>query len=109
MVDQVRLLLIRTEAAMSEQRTKAEREKARQLRKSEWWRRKLHEPICYYCQEPQTRATVTMDHLVPIAEGGSSNKSNIVVACKTCNSRKKDQGLVEWLLMSDGDEKDNSC
>lgn len=30
-----------------------------------------------------------MDHKIPIARGGKSNKGNVVVCCKACNNEKK--------------------
>ncbi len=44
-----------------------------------------------------------MDHKVPIARGGRSTKSNVVVCCKNCNSEKQAQTVVEKLL-SEGDD-----
>jgi 5-methylcytosine-specific restriction protein A len=29
-----------------------------------------------------------MDHLIPIIRGGHSDRSNVVVSCKACNSKK---------------------
>jgi 5-methylcytosine-specific restriction endonuclease McrA len=37
-----------------------------------------------------------MDHLVPLARGGKSTKGNVVPACKTCNSQKKQLLPMEW-------------
>lgn len=37
-----------------------------------------------------------MDHIVPLIRGGKSVKSNIVTACKTCNSQKKHLLPIEW-------------
>jgi len=31
--------------------TKKEREKARALRKTSWWKEKLQKGICYYCEK----------------------------------------------------------
>lgn len=39
-----------------------------------------------------------MDHLVPIARGGKSNKKNCVPACKDCNSKKGHKMSVEITL-----------
>ena len=37
-----------------------------------------------------------MDHIVPIARGGKSVKSNVVTACKECNNEKKQRLPMEW-------------
>jgi 5-methylcytosine-specific restriction endonuclease McrA len=41
---------------------------------------------CVYCKKPQQR--LTMDHLTPLSKGGAHTASNIVPACRSCNSRK---------------------
>lgn len=82
--------------AMSEPQMKREKERARHLRQSEWWLRKVHKGFCYYCHRQVGRAHLTMDHVVPISRGGRSNKGNIVPACKECNTKKKYLVPVEW-------------
>jgi hypothetical protein len=42
---------------------------------------------CVYCGKQAQR--LTMDHLTPIARGGSHTVSNVVPACRSCNSRKR--------------------
>lgn len=37
-----------------------------------------------------------MDHLVPVVRGGRSVQSNVVPACKECNSKKKYLLPMEW-------------
>ncbi|MFY0689438.1 MAG: HNH endonuclease [Cyclobacteriaceae bacterium] len=44
----------------------------------------------YECQYCGTRKDLTIDHLVPRSLGGKSNWTNLVTACKGCNSRKGD-------------------
>ncbi|MDP7176128.1 MAG: HNH endonuclease signature motif containing protein, partial [SAR324 cluster bacterium] len=39
---------------------------------------------------------LTMDHLVPLARGGRSVKSNLVPCCKSCNTQKKNLLTIEW-------------
>jgi 5-methylcytosine-specific restriction protein A len=79
-------------------RLKAERGKARELRKTQWWKDKIREGLCHYCQKKFKPADLTMDHLVPLARGGRSVKNNLVPACKACNSEKKLSTPVDLLL-----------
>jgi len=65
-----------------EEFVKKEREKARKLRKTRWWRRQLQRGICYYCGRKFRPSELTMDHKIPLSRGGTSDRSNIVVACK---------------------------
>jgi 5-methylcytosine-specific restriction endonuclease McrA len=73
-----------------------EKEKARSLRRSAWWMRKLSEGVCYYCREKVGSRNLTMDHVIPLSRGGKSLKGNIVACCKECNNRKKYLIPVEW-------------
>lgn len=73
-----------------------EKSKARELRKSRWWRATIAKGICYYCNIRVGAAALTMDHVVPLARGGTSSKNNIVPACKSCNTRKKTLLPLEW-------------
>ncbi len=82
----------------SEEKIKREREKARQLKKTNWWKKKLNQGQCYYCGKDFDPAFLTMDHLVPVVRGGQSIKNNLVVACRKCNSKKKHKTLVEIRL-----------
>jgi 5-methylcytosine-specific restriction enzyme A len=75
---------------------KREKEKARKLRRSEWWLRRINQGICYYCKKKVGREQLTMDHMVPLSRGGKSRKGNIVPACKECNSKKKYLLPIEW-------------
>jgi 5-methylcytosine-specific restriction protein A len=75
---------------------KREKIKAQKLRKSQWWKRKRSEGICYFCRKKFPPGELTMDHLIPLIRGGKSNKENIVPACKECNSKKKYLLPIEW-------------
>lgn len=77
---------------------KVERQKARELRASSWWKQKLNEGICYYCEGKFAASDLTMDHKVPLARGGKSTKGNCVLACKECNTEKKHLTPAEMLL-----------
>lgn len=80
---------------------KREKEKARELRKTQWWQQKIANAECYYCHRILTPKEATMDHIVPISRGGRSTKGNIVVACKQCNTDKKDLVAVEWKVFEE--------
>lgn len=69
--------------------TSKERKKARELRKSQWWKNLIQKGICHYCQKTFPPKDLSMDHLVPISRGGKSNKGNLVPACLSCNTNKK--------------------
>jgi 5-methylcytosine-specific restriction enzyme A len=75
---------------------KRERAKARELRASGWWKRRISTGVCYYCRREVGAKTLTMDHIVPLGRGGRSVRGNVVPACKPCNDRKKALLPVEW-------------
>lgn len=75
---------------------RVERNKARELRQSQWWQRKVSKGVCHYCKKPTPPKNLTMDHSVPLARGGRTTKGNIVPCCKTCNTRKKQLLPMEW-------------
>ena len=80
----------------SDEHRKREKDKARDLRKSQWWKQKIQRTACYYCGCDLDSTSATMDHVVPISQGGRSTKGNVVPACKGCNNKKKDLNAVEW-------------
>lgn len=83
-------------ADRAESELRKERSIARELRKSAWWKRKCAEGRCYYCGARVPAKDLTMDHLVPLVRGGRSIKSNLVAACKECNTKKKYLLPFEW-------------
>ncbi len=83
-------------STVTEQEIKKEKQKARDLRKSQWWSRKCAKGKCYYCGIEIPPRELTMDHVVPIIRGGKSAKNNLVPACKDCNSKKKHSLPLEW-------------
>jgi 5-methylcytosine-specific restriction endonuclease McrA len=49
--------------------------------------------ICYLCgREAQSP---TMDHVIPVSLGGPHTRVNVRLACRSCNSRKRQQLLPE--------------
>lgn len=74
-----------------------EKQKAREIRKSQWWKNRRAINICHYCETPTPARQLTMDHVVPLARGGRSVKSNLVPCCKSCNKQKKNLLPIEWV------------
>ena len=75
---------------------KRERAKARELRASGWWKRRIADGLCYYCRRSVGAKALTMDHIVPLGRGGRSVRGNVAPACKACNDRKKALLPIEW-------------
>jgi len=50
--------------------------------------------MCVYCGATNN---LTLDHIVPLASGGTHCEDNLVVACLSCNCSKQDKPLEEWL------------
>ena len=73
-----------------------ERAKARELRTSQWWKRRCAPGVCHYCGTQVGAKALTMDHLVPIVRGGRSSKGNLVPACKAATAAKKHRLAFEF-------------
>ena len=88
--------------SVSEEEIRRERQKARELRASQWWKRRRSSGLCHYCGNKFSPRSLTMDHIVPIARGGKSTKGNVVPACRDCNTKKKHRLLMEWEEYTNG-------
>ena len=75
-----------------------ERAKARELRRTNWWRAQIQKGVCHYCGGKFPPTELTMDHIVPLSRGGHSTKGNIVPCCKACNNNKKYTMPVDEIL-----------
>ena len=63
--------------------------------------------MCHYCDRPVPRPGTKggygthIDHVVPVAKGGSHDMENLVVSCKRCNREKGSKSYrdyLEWRL-----------
>lgn len=43
---------------------------------------------CFYCGKKMSERNKTIDHIVPIKNGGSNCIDNIVICCRRCNGFK---------------------
>lgn len=71
-----------------ESHQKIEKAKAREMRKSTWWKQVLGKGKCYHCEKQFKAEDLTLDHLIPIVRGGKTDKKNCVPSCKECNTKK---------------------
>ena len=49
---------------------------------------------CVYCL--RSDVPMTLDHIVPQCRGGSNLPTNLVSACRSCNSSKNKTALADW-------------
>jgi hypothetical protein len=75
------------------------------LHGAKWIRPKKREAIyvrdghrCVYCAHA-VRGALTFDHLVPRELGGTHDASNLVTACRSCNSARQNRSLRSWLFV----------
>lgn len=52
---------------------------------------------CHYCGQRLTLLEVTLDHVVPLSNGGAKGIRNIVPACVNCNRRKADRSYHSFV------------
>ena len=89
-------------------RLKKEREEAQKLKKTQWWLDLIQKGICHYCLKKFGAKELTMDHIMPLARGGTSSKGNIVPACRECNRDKKLSSPVDDIFKQLEAEKNQS-
>lgn len=54
---------------------------------------------CAYCGELLNEKTLCIDHIYPIAKGGSNWIRNLNPCCQSCNSLKRDHSLSDFRLL----------
>jgi 5-methylcytosine-specific restriction endonuclease McrA len=59
---------------------------------------RLNRGPCFYCGATEQ---ITIDHIIAIARGGVDGIGNLVPACKSCNSQKRELTIMEWKLKKD--------
>lgn len=46
---------------------------------------------CQYCAKKLIASQITIDHVIPRAQGGGTSFFNCVISCQACNSKKADR------------------
>lgn len=57
---------------------------------------------CRYCGAQPPNVTLQVDHVIPVAEGGTDDDSNLITACKDCNAGKS-KFLLSKVVPTDSD------
>jgi 5-methylcytosine-specific restriction endonuclease McrA len=81
---------------VGDEELRRERARARELRQSAWWKRRVAPGVCHYCARAVGARGLTLDHVVPLIRGGRSLRANMVPACKECNTAKRSLLAWEW-------------
>lgn len=55
---------------------------------------------CRYCNATAIKSALVVDHVIPIADGGTDDASNLVAACWECNAGKSSVPLDDGRLPS---------
>lgn len=61
----------------------------------------LKDEYCIYCG---SRENLTFDHIIPLSRGGPDITSNLVLACRKCNSSKRDKDIFYWYAIERQEE-----
>jgi 5-methylcytosine-specific restriction protein A len=86
---------------VDEEHVRREKSKVKAAKKSRWWQQKTAAGICYYCCQKFPHGELTLDHIVPLARGGTTTPGNCVPACRDCNKEKGVDTPVDVLLRKD--------
>lgn len=51
--------------------------------------------LCRYCRKKLSKNKQVIDHVVPWSRGGRNSDENLVLCCRDCNNKKRDNLLEE--------------
>ena len=57
--------------------------------------RQLHGVVpCWVCGQHVLHAAATLEHIVPLSEGGNSHQTNLAISHEVCNGQRHAKGRV---------------
>lgn len=84
--DELLAFVRRADGLREKRRRKRERRKTKDLRKKKLVQDAVKR--CHWCRMFLTDASATIEHLIPIEDGGSTVGTNVRWACKECNNAR---------------------
>lgn len=51
--------------------------------------------LCFFCGMDMVKKEITIEHLLPISDGGNNNIKNLCLACENCNKEVGNMAIVE--------------
>lgn len=51
----------------------------------------------YRCTNCNSHKNLCVDHKTPISKGGDNHESNLQTLCRSCNCKKRNKTMAEWL------------
>jgi len=60
-------------------------------------RKKIYERDGYKCRKCGDTEWLTIDHVIPLAKGGTNRENNLITLCKKCNQEKGTEILHEFI------------
>lgn len=85
------LLLVNSIIAVKGENRRIQKKTVPPLNNQELFRRDHH--TCLYCGKAMKQILLTRDHVIPLSKGGRDVWSNVVTACRRCNTHKGDKIL----------------
>ena len=65
--------------------------------------RQLHGVVpCWVCGEHVTREAATLEHILPLSQGGNSHAENLAISHEVCNGQRHAAGAVPASAESPG-------
>lgn len=55
------------------------------------------EYTCQYCGKQDNRRGLAVDHIIPVIMGGDNEDDNLTTSCISCNSKKCDKDIFEFI------------
>lgn len=59
--------------------------------------------FCVYCGISELSDRLSVDHIFPVSKGGTNDPTNLITACRGCNSSKGKKLFIDWYHSYMGD------